>query len=278
MTTSAPPGPGAHWATIAARWATLGPPLRPSAEDLDVIDRALDRAGPCRRVLVLGATPDLGARWPGRTSLAVDHTPAMLRHLWSGGSGTASIGDWLALPVGGAMIDAVVCDGGLHLVDDRVGQQELLAEVARVLRPGGTLILRLFGRGPTGAVETVDDVLSDLARGAIPDAHCLKFRLWGALAGPDPAGTPVAVADVWAVMQAAHPELDLLSARLGWSPEGLRSFGSYAGAADRYLFTPFEDVVAWCTGPGRPFDVVELVDGPGPLGDACPTLIVRRRP
>lgn len=266
----------AHWATIARRWAHLGHPLRPDEADLEIVDRSVVRRAPDPVVLVLGATLELGARWPGARVVAVDHTEAMLRHLWAGGAGSAALGEWLALPVATASVDVAVCDGGLHLVDDLDRQRALLAEVGRVLRPGGRFVLRLFGRGEDREVETPAGVLAALARGAVPDAHQLKLRLWLALAGVDPAARPIAVADVWDLLVDAHPDLDALSARLGWPPGALASFSSYDGAPDRYWFVPFDHVVGWAVDDEGAFELVERTNGAGPIGDCCPTIVLER--
>jgi len=71
--------PAGHWAEIARRWAEVGPPLRPSAEDLAFYRRAgrLTRERGAPRVLLLGVTPELyRLPWPDGTDLlARSHRP-----------------------------------------------------------------------------------------------------------------------------------------------------------------------------------------------------------
>ena len=53
-----------HWAEIARRWQQVGPPLRPSVQDIAFYTRAIaDITAP--RALILGVTPELyHLPWP----------------------------------------------------------------------------------------------------------------------------------------------------------------------------------------------------------------------
>ena len=84
--------PNEPWAVFAARWARLGPPLRPCPEDVQRVQKAwltsLPDGIPRRRieVLSLGVTPELALfPWAEQTSLrALDASAQMIRSVWPG--------------------------------------------------------------------------------------------------------------------------------------------------------------------------------------------------
>lgn len=221
-----------HWASTADHWDAIGPPLRPSPDEVDLLRRtATELSMDRRRVLVLGATRELGAAsWPDGTSLlAIDRSAPMLGRLWSGPASTAALGDWRALPVADASVDLVACDGGWHLLDRPAGQEHLAAEVGRVVAPGGRVTVRLFEPAP-GTVSS-DDVLALLEAGEVVDANHLKVLLWMVVRD---RRDRVAVVDAWQALVAAFPDLDGLADRLGWPRPTLRAFEAYGGSTDRY--------------------------------------------
>jgi SAM-dependent methyltransferase len=74
--------------------------------------------------------------------IGVDISPDMLEVAVRSHAGTTFTfvqGDATSLPLRDASFDCVVMSGGIHHVNDR---HRLFAEVARILRPGGTLVWR----------------------------------------------------------------------------------------------------------------------------------------
>jgi demethylmenaquinone methyltransferase/2-methoxy-6-polyprenyl-1,4-benzoquinol methylase len=101
---------------------------------------AASGAGPGRLVIdVACGTGDLAAlaARAGARVLAVDFAPAMLRRARGRGAALTRA-DALALPVCDGVADAVTCGFALRNV---TAIPDLLAEAARVLRPGGRLVL-----------------------------------------------------------------------------------------------------------------------------------------
>jgi ubiquinone/menaquinone biosynthesis C-methylase UbiE len=98
---------------------------------------------------------------PGRQVLGIDTDPTVLPRAAPDGVRFAA-GDALALPCADGTVDAVTMAMVLHHVDAAAA----LAEVRRVLRPGGTLVLLGYGRsaGPVDALLEVRDVLVHRAR------------------------------------------------------------------------------------------------------------------
>lgn len=126
------------------RYARLYDRLMPAA------DRAVLRAGlqlaerPVALVLdVGGGTGRAARRIPGPERIVVDAAQGMLRQARH--HGLAGVrADAARLPVPDASVDAVLIVDALHHIPDQGGT---LAEAARVLRPGGVLVVREFDRG-----------------------------------------------------------------------------------------------------------------------------------
>jgi SAM-dependent methyltransferase len=265
------------WAEIARRWAQLGPPLRPAAEDVafyaDVVSGWPVGGGPPRG-LILGATPELyRLPWPdGSPVLAVDHTPAMIRTAWPGPDGSAVCGDWTALPLAASSRDIVLCDGGLLQLPYPHGVRACAAALARVIAPGGRFAVRLFV--PPAERESPEGVLCDLVDGRIANLNVLKLRLWMAL--HDDVAEGVQLARVWHVLREAFPDFARLAAHLGWPLEHLLAIDAYRDCPARYHLMSQADLRRLFCEADNAF-AVESVGIPGyALGERCPTIVLRR--
>ncbi|AZH26436.1 class I SAM-dependent methyltransferase [Haloplanus aerogenes] len=115
-------------------WAGLARADRP-------VERVLDLAGGTGRAARAIAAPVGTARTP--ETVVVDASRRMLTHAADRGT-TAVQGDAGRLPVRDAATDAVVVLDALHHLPD---QAAALAEAARVLRPGGVLVIREYDPG-----------------------------------------------------------------------------------------------------------------------------------
>ncbi|MFL6140119.1 MAG: demethylmenaquinone methyltransferase [Frankiaceae bacterium] len=166
----------------------------------DVLSLGLDRlwrratveavaAGPGERALDLAAgtgTSSVALAAAGADVVASDFSLGMLRAARSRHPGLALVaGDALALPFAGACFDAVTISFGLRNVHD---VDAALAELARVTRPGGRLVVCEFSR-PTWApwrtvyIEYLMRALPPIARrvSSNPDAYCYlaeSIRAW----------------------------------------------------------------------------------------------------
>lgn len=119
-------------------WVMPGADAAVLAGGLDVARRPVDR------VLDLGGGPGRAVRALGATEgLVLDAAGGMVRR--AAGHGLAAIqGDAARLPLREAAVDAVVVTDALHHMR---GHEAVLAECARVLRPGGALLVREFDPG-----------------------------------------------------------------------------------------------------------------------------------
>jgi SAM-dependent methyltransferase len=257
-----------HWHLHARRWALVGPPLRPSAEDVAVVERAaaawVDRASRPPRVLLLGSTAELAEiAWPAGTRLvAVDRSLAMLHEVLPRGTGAAVAADWCALPLAAASVDVVLGDGALVCLPYPAGYRALAGELSRVVAPGGSLVLRLFATPSDG--EPLVAVAAALRAGAIGSFHALKWRIAMAL-----AVTPtrsVAVAEIVRAFDQMVPDRDALP----WPADVVGTIDHYRGSGAVYSFPTRAEAVA-ALGPDL---VVERSVTPRyELGDRCPTLV-----
>jgi SAM-dependent methyltransferase len=266
-----------HWTEVARQWDQVGPPLRPSAEDLAAYRAAIDRWTRDRgapRALILGVTPELARLpWPAGTHLlAIDHTPSMIRAVWPGPLQTVVCGDWTAMPLRDAARDLVLLDGGLHLLTHPDGQQRLVQALRRVVAPGGLCVLRLFV--PSRHRETPEAVLRALLAGVVANLNLLKLRLSMALQRDKRQG--VSLGAVWLALHAVAPDLPRLADRLGWPLDHLLTINTYRDSAQRYHYVSVADV-RWlfCRDPGG-FQVEAIQMPTYDLGDRCPIVVFRR--
>ncbi len=263
----------AHWPKLARLWSLLGPPLRPSPEDVAIVERAARDAN-ARRALLLGVTPELATcAWPaGATLDAVDSSEAMIAHVWPAADvrvpSRAHRADWRALPFDGARFDLVAADGALTLPAYPEGARDVLREARRVLVPGGRLATRVFVQAP--AREEARAVVDDLRAGRVGGFHAFKWRL--AMALHESSDRGVRLADVWTAWRDLAPDGAALVESRGWGRDVLDTIDVYRDSPTVYVFPRVDEVVALARGL---FDL-EATHVPGyELGDRCPTLVLR---
>lgn len=110
--------------------------------DPEVMERGLAFAdGSVDRVVDVGGGPGRAVEVVDAAQrIVVDAAPGMLRRARTRGLGTVQ-GDARSLPFVNASVDAVLVVDALHHIDDH---ERVCREAARVLRPGGVLLVREF--------------------------------------------------------------------------------------------------------------------------------------
>ena len=150
------------WASLFRTWDLIMSPLRPHPDVVAIIRRELgtDAAD----VALLGVTPELARL--GKSLVAIDANPNMIGALWIGDDAARKvmIGNWLDLPLADNSIDVIVGDGCLA-VGSETERLGCLAEMARILRPGGRAGIRLFAR--PREIEPLEAVRADALAGRI---------------------------------------------------------------------------------------------------------------
>jgi SAM-dependent methyltransferase len=277
----AEPASGDHWARHAEQWAHVGQPLRPGAEDIDVFasliaQSASELALAAPRALVLGVTPELvGMDWPDPSRLiAIDRCPGMIGALLppSGAGPVAGVcGNWMRLPFADNSLDLIVGDGCLTVLESAADHRRLGIELARILKPGGRLALRLFVRPDTA--ESPEQVLTDLGAGRIGNFHVFKWRLAMALVDPESGAVPVA--DIWQAWHDSGIAPAELATERGWSQAEIATIEAYRGASARYTFPRLDEVRAALAAG---FEELACRISHYELGERCPTLLLAARP
>jgi SAM-dependent methyltransferase len=142
--------------------------FEPYAEDVAARVAALDASAVLEVAAGTGAvTRALAAQLPGHVAItATDLNQPMLDHAMS--VGTARPVEWqradvMTLPFADGRFDVVVCQFGAMFFPDRPAA---FAEVARVLRPGGTFIFNVWDRIETNEFA---DVITNAMTSLFPD-------------------------------------------------------------------------------------------------------------
>ena len=266
------------WDVHAARWHSVGPPLRPGIADLQAFQRALTNLACERehvRALLLGVTPELtGLDWPVHSELvAVDHSQAMWRRHWSPPHGIAStmiLGEWRQMPLRSESMDGVLADGSLSIQSNSNDLAELLAQLARVLRDEGRLIVRTFVRPQVR--ERPQQVIAALRRRECGSFDAFKWRLLMSLHRSSAEG--VALNCVHRAFHRAVPDPRELSQQLGWSEDSIDTIESYRDARGRYFFPSLAQLRELLR---EHFVELDCSVPDYELGSCCPLLVLSRK-
>lgn len=260
-----------YWAGLARAYALLGQPLKPSGEDLRLMERAVSavEAPGGLRALLLGVTPGVAAmRWPaGSSLLALDASLPMVQGVWPrnlDGRRRAVCGDWRALPCGPGSREAVVGDGSINCLPYPEGYRALAGAVWEVLSEGGIFVLRCYLQ--PGERESAEQVVADLP--AIPSFHHYKFRLLMALQRTVRQG--IAVDEVYRFWAGRHPGGRGVPSGPGWEPAVVETIELYRGTQTVHTFPTLAELRGVL---GERFDEIGLSTPSYPLGERCPTLI-----
>ena len=231
-----------HWGEVANQFHHYGPPLRPAAADVRVMEdiarrwRAGNRAGPIKAFL-FGVTPEIAAmEWPDGTELlAVDRSAPMIERVWPGdiaGQRKAVCADWFELSFERGGYDIVIGDGNFTLLDYPRQYRELAMRCRDMLTRDGILITRHFLQ--PARIETPGTVLADLLANRIASFHGFKFRL--AMALQEKANDGVRMGDIFSAWTGAHIDVPALMAMTGWSRGTIETMAIYDGKDSRLSF------------------------------------------
>jgi SAM-dependent methyltransferase len=232
-----------YWNDLARRYSALTPPLRISDSERGIYQQLVEQwqdASRPPRVLVLGATPDFyHLQWPEETQiLAVDRSQAMLSGVWPGTPAQTLCADWTAMQLCKESRDIVLCDGGLSFFSYPGELQKLLANVTRIMAPGGLFIVRLYVDGESH--QTAEGIYQQFSSGHIRNSQELKLRLWLALQDRD--GKGVRLHDVWSSFEEVCEKLRAQGEVPDWPKAEWESMRAYQGLQDIYYFPSAEQV------------------------------------
>ncbi len=249
----------------------MKPPLRPHNAVVEAFRQAV--AQQRKRVLLLGVTMELADI--GTEMIAADHSKAMITHLWPGDTADrhAVNADWQALPFPAAQFSATIGDGSLSMVTSPDGQGRVFEQLARVLRPGGRVVVRLFQAPDRG--EAVSTVCRAAMAGEIRSFHAFKWRLAMAIVA-EAADPNIKVQRIFDVFEQLFPNRTSLAKATGWPAEDIDTIDVYRGSSEAYSFPTFEQLR---TAIPDSFSEPRLVPvGSYELAERCPLLILDLKP
>jgi SAM-dependent methyltransferase len=265
------------WKRNSMRWHLVTSPQRPIEEDgrlmLEMAAPIL-AAKPAPGVLVMGVTPEIvQLAWPAGTRLtALDQSADMIATIWRPHPSIDSRvarARWQAMPLKDHAIDLGVGDGSLNALPSLADYPAVVAQLSRVLRPGGALVIRCFVR--PDRQESLAEVAAEALAGRIAKFAALRWRLAMAMAGGD--SFTVAVAEIGVAFNRAFPDRDHLAHVTGWERASLDMIDDYRNAVTRFSF-PTLEVLRAAIAPG--FELAGLRHGRYELAERCPTLLLRR--
>lgn len=273
------PQPPIHWNSHAVHWDLIGPPLRPAADDLEVVRDTvtqLQRSTPDRGldVLILGVTVEYARfGWPATTRItALEKNEAMVEHVWPGvASGEARVvsGDWLDAAALVGPCDLILGDGVFSQLQYPDQYDRLCRQVSQILRPEGRWVVRLYAGETPG--ESSREVFAQALAGRLPNVSEFKLRLMMALCAE--GGMPhVAVSHIWTVWDRQRRENPAVEGL--WSVADRQTIENYRDSPVRYSFPPASRVIELVS---RWF-AIERQQTPGySHGASCPTLVLSPR-
>jgi hypothetical protein len=266
------------WSRQASLWNCLGPPLRPAAEDIAIVRRAvlewsLYHGAP--RALILGVTPEL-AKLPwarGASLLAIDRSQMMIERVWPGfprpGMG-AICGDWLTMPLDTESRDVVLADGIFVQLPIPQAHRQLLEKLASILSPTGRFVVRMFVLPQTK--ESPAEVLNFCRVGEIDTVHEFKIRLLMAMQESSSSG--VKLGDVWQYWNAHRQQLSGKQGTGRWPADQVATLEAYRDQAARYYFCDLAEMRAMFR---KWFVEVDCRIPAYRLGDRFPTFVLASR-
>jgi SAM-dependent methyltransferase len=266
------------WDRTASAWSQFEPPYLPVAEESAVIERvAAELAGEGGRLnaVILGVTPQTAAlAWPAGVCLtAFDNSAAMIAELWPApgtpAGAQAILADWSELPLGVGSVDLIAGDHSLGVLAWPQGPAKLLAELRRVLKPGGRFVLRSFLRPEQR--EDLDAIVGDLEAGRIRSAGIAKMRF---IAWRHDRGTEgISVQELKDLFKRYVPDPDEAVRRYGWQ-RGPSDIPTTEGNERRFVFptlAELRDAIAPF------FREIECVTGSHELAERFPTMVLEPR-
>lgn len=259
-----------YWTAVAQFYDLLGPPLRPSHEDVQVFESAVGAQSRHRHALLLGVTPALvRMRLPDCCSLvAMDYSWPMV-HSVAPRDRPKVCADWLALPLRPHSCDIVLGDGSLSMVDPQ-RLRRLAEAIHSVLHKDGALILRCFFQ--PAVQEHPDRVFEDMRRGVIPSFNHFKLRLLMAMQTDFRQGVPVhGVWERWTRERVNPADLPDVAA---WQPSVVATIEHYRHTETVYWFPTLTEFRSFMLGV---FAEVSLTVPAGNLAERCPILVLKPR-
>lgn len=267
-----------YWDGLGQSFAKLGSPLRPSTEDIQLLEEIVENwsalhPGEPLQGLLLGVTPGIAAmRWPERSWLmAVDSSLPMARTVWPGnvvGRRAVVCGNWLCLPRKGSSCHVVIGDGSINCLTYPDGFRSFAEAVRDVLDDRGLLVMRSYVQSIPR--EKPDAVYAHACHDSIGSFHAFKLRLLMSLQGNPEQG--IAVKKAYESWMTRNLDPQSLPSRAGWEKADIETIEAYQDSSTVYAFPTLAQLRSVLL---EFFEEVSISTHGYEMGDRCPTLVLR---
>ena len=223
------------------------------------------------RLLLLSVSPSLSNI--GADVTAVDRNANVVRARWPGNTPNrrAVIADWHQLPFANDSFAICVGDGSVNALDYPDGVKSLYDNVARILRPGGKFVCRIYLTPDIG--ETVADVATAAWQGKARSLLYFKFRLLMAIAA-ERAHPSVPVKLNYEAFIAHFPDRDRLAAATGWDRSEIDKIDLHEISSEIYNFPTRQQALSII--PHKFSNPRFVPVGTYELAERCPLLVMER--
>lgn len=259
------------WSEFHRRWPRLTPPLRPNADICAALKRLI--AGRDERALMLGVTPELTVL--AKDTVAVDWSDKMLALVWPGNTVArrAVKGNWLEMPCADRSFDSAIGDGSLNCLAYEEGYRLVFAQLARVLKPGGRVAIRMY-LTPENC-EPLDGVRDKAMSGRVKGIHGLKWLIANAICA-ERQQPNIAVQTILEVFNRLFPDREALRRAAGWDADEIEQIDAYKGLPDVFSFPTPRQVLEIV--PNRFASAFFEPAGTYELAERCPFLVLDVKP
>ena len=264
---------GHLWTQQAKRWANVGPPGRPSEDDMKIMWKYISPIFFEQKkvqVILLGVTPELlNLSWPSGTTIsAFDSSASMIDGVWNPPQGLdARIcqADWRSLPIADQSADLIIGDGIIAAAGSPSAAMHVLSELRRVLVPGGKIVLRSFVRPQK--IESLEQIALEALSGQIQNFGSLKWRL--AMALVDQIESSVTIRMVQIKFNTLFMDRIMLATVSGWSADEIETIEAYRKMLGSFYFPTMVQLEKLL---GPHFHIEDQTIGSYELSERCPIM------
>lgn len=267
-----------QWSNVSQLWNLLGPPLRPSRQDVQIISNITKKLFPDKsrqlKILILGVTPEFTEiSLPNHSTFyAIDRSKEMIADVWNGDFCNAVCCDWSNIPWLGNSFDLVLCDGGFQLLSFPDSILTVTKHIERILKPDSAFICRFFCKSIPPC--TPYQVIESIENGHIASANELKLRLGSALQVDHIKG--VAFDDIWKFFQSINRPHEKIANDLGCSIEELNTINLYKNNFAKIRFYDQQFILNFIENNSS-LSADQVVRGNYPHSAACPIVSFKKR-
>lgn len=258
-----------HWEDMARKWQRVKTPLRPNGEVAAAVKAAL--AAGEGLTLLLGVTPELAV--VAKPLIGIDRNPGMIACAWPGNlPGRQAVqGDWLSMPIGDRQVANAIGDGSFNTQAYPDGYIRLFNQLARVLKPGGRLVVRNFTTPEPG--DSLAAVREAVLIRRIVSLHAYKWHL--AMAVVAEAGSPnIPVTRIRDAFHEMFPDRAELMKITGWTEDEIDTIEVYKDSVVSFSFPTLSEFRRVVPESFRAMRV--LPSGSYEMAERCPIIVLDR--